>query len=59
LISYANNPRLHSEADVDKIARIDPPMGVDEPGAGRQERHADRRHWPRSGRGKAEADVDR
>ena len=31
LIPYANNPRLHSEAELEKIARIHPQMGVDEP----------------------------
>jgi hypothetical protein len=34
LIAYANNPRLHSEADLDKLCRIHPQMGVDEPGPG-------------------------
>jgi hypothetical protein len=43
LIPYANNPRLHSEADLDKIAASILKMGVDEPGPGRRERRADRR----------------
>ena len=36
--------------------KCDPPMGVDEPSAGRRERHADRRPRARRGGGKTEAD---
>ena len=32
LIPYGANARLHSETDIDKDSRIDPQMGVDEPG---------------------------
>jgi len=34
LIAYANNPRLHSEADLDKIGRRHPHLGMDDAGAG-------------------------
>ena len=41
LIPYADNARLHSEADIDKLARLASPMGMDQPRAGRRGRGTD------------------
>src|SRR6516165_10715183 len=43
LILYANNPRLHSAADIERIAASIPQMGMDQPGPGGRARRADRR----------------
>jgi len=58
LIPYADNARLHSEADIDKACRLASPMGMDQPRVGRRGRQfaGGSRTCARSS--KAGADVD-
>src|SRR6516162_1616104 len=56
LIPYADNPRLHSAADIERIAALHPEMGVDQPGPGGRTRRADRRSRPGRRRGEVGAD---
>src|SRR5690349_10907277 len=57
LIPYANHTRLHSEADLDKIAAAIRKMGMDDAGAGRRGRRAARRPCAGWCSGKDEVDV--
>ena len=57
LIPYANNPRLHSEADLDKIAASIRKWGWTNAGPGRRARRADRRPCAGWCRGEAGAEI--